>query len=132
MAVRNYRDLIAWQLADELDAEVIRLVSGPTCHDEEYRSEILAASSGMPANIVEGFLRCSPGDFARFLAYSISSQGETEQRLRNGIRRKFFTDDECAKAFLLFRRCTVASVRLKQSQIRRAEELRRRKDQKKE
>jgi four helix bundle protein len=70
-------------------------------------------------NIAEGFLRCSPGDFRRFLDYSLASLGETERRLKNGIARKFFEDSACAPAFRLAKRATMAIIRLKQSQRRK-------------
>ena len=117
MVARNYRELIAWQRGNELESEVIRLVpSSKTCKDFKYQNQIFDACGGVPSNISEGFLRRSPGEFSRFLDFALSCVGEVETRLRHGIKRKFFTEAECAQAFQLCRRCSKATVRLKQSQ----------------
>jgi four helix bundle protein len=117
MVARNYRELIAWQLGNELESEVIRLVTGSeTCNDFKYRSQILDACGGVPSNIAEGFLRRSPGEFSKFLDFAVACIGEVETRLRHGIKRKFFSEAQCANAFRLCRRCFKASIRLKQSQ----------------
>jgi four helix bundle protein len=120
MAVRRPQDLIAWQLADAFKVEVFRLMheSHRGQADLRFKFQLLDAASSVPSNISEGFLRCSPGDFARFLDYAVGSLGETEQRLRDGIQLGYFTADDCQPAFKLARRCLTASVRLKQSQLR--------------
>ena len=120
MVVRRYQDLIAWQLAERFKLEVYGLVLGSAGaqRDLRFTSQILEAARGVPSDITEGFLRCSPGDFARFLDYAIASLGEAEQRLNDGIQLKYFAAEACAEAFRLARRCLTASVRLKQSQKR--------------
>jgi len=118
MGVRRYHDLIAWQLADALHAQIYELVlkSPGARNDLRYKSQILEAADGVDSNIVEGFLRFSPGDFKRFLDYAFSSLGEAERRLRHGIARGYFSEDACGHALRLARRCGPAIVRLKQSQ----------------
>ena len=118
MGVRHYRELFAWQTAVALNSQVVRLVMGsPEARkDLRYRSQILEAGRGVPSSIVEGFLRCNPGDFRRFLDYSISSIGEAEQRLRDGIELGYFSAKDCAEAFRLARLCLTACIRLKNSQ----------------
>jgi four helix bundle protein len=120
MAVRHHRDLIAWQLADQFKSEVIRLVkSNPAAWgDLRYRSQLVASSTSVTANLVEGFRRYSSGEFPRFIDYSLASLGEAEQRLRDGIELGYFKGKDCEAAFLLARRCLTASIRLKQSQRR--------------
>ncbi len=120
MAVRRPQDLIAWQLAEGFKIEVFRLVSGSREAQRElrFKSQILDAASSVTSNITEGFLRRSPGDFARFLDYSLGSLGEAEQRLRDGIQLGYFNASDCQEAFSLARRCLTATVRLKQSQLR--------------
>jgi four helix bundle protein len=112
-----------------LRAEIYRLVFGSAEADSDlkYKHQILEAADGIGVNVEEGFLRCSPGDFCRFLDYALASLGETERRLKNGIRRSYFDEASCRGAFLLARRALTAIVRLKQSQKRRAEEQTRRK-----
>jgi four helix bundle protein len=84
--------------------------------DLRYRSQILEAARGVPSSIVEGFRRCNPGDFRRFLDFSIASIGEAEQRLEDGIELGYFSAADCVEAFRLAKLCMTACIRLKQSQ----------------
>ena len=117
MVARRYQDLIAFQLADEFKREIIRLVQRPQAAlDLRYRSQLVNAATSVAANIVEGFLRHSPGQFAHYLAIAIGSLGEAEVRLRDGILLKHFTEADCALALPFAKRCATATVRLKVSQ----------------
>ena len=118
MVVKRYRDLIAWQMGDAFKKEVFRLVqaSEQATKDFRFRSQLLEAARSVPANIAEGFLRFSPGDFGRFLSISLGSLGEAESRLKDGIQLGYFQESKCAAAFNFGKRCAVATVRLKQSQ----------------
>jgi four helix bundle protein len=118
--VRRYRDLIAWQLGNQFKAEVFRLLkSSPEAWSNlKYRSQLLDSAASVVANLVEGFLRFSPGEFPKFIDYSLGSLGEAEQRLRDGIELGYFEEADCETAFRLARRCLTASIRLKQSQRR--------------
>jgi len=120
MVVRRYQDLIAWQLGERLKLDIFRIVlsSKKAQTDLRFTSQILEAARSVPGNIAEGFLRCSPGDFIRFLDYSIGSIGESERRLHDGSHLNYYAIEECAGAFKLARRCLTACIRLKQSQIR--------------
>jgi four helix bundle protein len=120
MVVRHHRDLIAWQLADQFKKEVFRLLeSSPAARsDFRYRSQLVDSATSVTANLVEGFRRFSPGDFPRFIDYSLASLGEAEQRLRDGIELGYFKEGACEAAFKLARRCLTAAIRLKQSQRR--------------
>jgi four helix bundle protein len=119
MIVRRYQDLIAWQVAEGFKREVFRIVQqAKQPLDVRYRSQLLDAASSVTANIVEGFLRYSPAEFARYSAISLGSLGEAEIRLRDGIRLNYFDESDCALAFRYARRCAVATVRLKRSQRR--------------
>ena len=80
MGVRRYQDLIAWQMAEAFKTEVVGLVheSKGASANLRYRSQLLAAAQNISANVVEGFLRNSPGDFRRFLGMALGSVGEAE------------------------------------------------------
>ncbi len=120
MAVRKYQDLIAWQVGQAFKVEVMRLVqrSEGAQRDFKFRSQLIEATRGVPGNLIEGFLRYAPREFARFLGISIGSLGEAENHLRDGILLGYFIEAECGEAFRLARRCLTASVRLKRSQQR--------------
>ena len=126
--VRRDEDFAAWQLADAFKKEVFRLVRGSrdAQRDFRYRDQLRNAASGISKHITEGFLRFSPLDFARFLDYALGSLGEAERRLGDGVELDYFARDDCRAVFQLARRCSPAIRRLKQSQIRYAEGLRRR------
>jgi len=120
MLVKHYSDLIAWQLADQFKNDVHRLLQNSTeaWNNFRYRSQLLDATASVTANIVEGFLRFSPGEFRKFIDYSVASLGEAETRLKDGIALGYFTAQSCEHAFRLARRCLTACIRLKQSQSR--------------
>ena len=118
--VRRYRELWAWQTGDRFKLQVFGLVrSSPEAfRNFKFRDQLREAARSVPANIAEGYLRCSPGDFMRFLDYALASLGEAELHLRDGIQLEYFAPEACEEAFRLARRCAVATVRLKQSQQR--------------
>jgi len=120
MVVRQYKELFAWQTAEGFKLEVFRLVKDSELAQKDYkfRSQILEAARSVPSNITEGFLRYSPGDFMRFLDYSLASLGEAERRLHDGIQLGYFPASACQDALKLARRCATACVRLKHSQRR--------------
>jgi four helix bundle protein len=124
--VRRDRDFAAWQLADAFKQEVFRLVrhSVDASRDFKYRDQLRNAAAGITKHITEGYLRFSPLDFARFLDYAMGSIGEAERRLRDGVELGYFPEPDSRDAFRFARRCFVATLRLKQSQIRYAERLR--------
>ena len=118
--VKRYRGLWAWQTGDRFKLQVFGLVrsSPEASRDFKFRDQLREAARSVPANIAEGFLRFSPGDLMRFLDYAIASLGEAELHLRDGIQLGYFEPEECEEAFVLARRCTTATIRLKQSQKR--------------
>ncbi len=120
MMVGHYRELIAWQLADQFKIEVIRLVesSPAVSRSYKYRDQLLSAATSVAANLVEGFLRFSPGEFRKFIDYAVASLSEAEIRLKDGIALRYFNEAECELALQLARRCLTASIRLKQSPVR--------------
>jgi four helix bundle protein len=124
--VRRDQDFAAWQLADAFKREVFRLVrqSVDASRDFKYRDQLRDAAGGITKHITEGYLRFSPLDFAHFLDYALGSTGEAERRLRDGIELGYFPEPDCREAFRFAKRCFVATLRLKQSQLRYAEQQR--------
>jgi four helix bundle protein len=124
--VRHYEDFAAWQLAEAFKKEVFRLIreSPAARQDFRYRGQLQDAAGGISKHITEGFLRFSPLDFARFLDYALGSLGEAELRLSDGIELGFFAEVDCRDAFRYAKRCLAATVGLKRSQVRQAENTR--------
>jgi four helix bundle protein len=128
MAARRYRELFAWQLADEFKKKVADIVraSPEASRDFRYRSQLLESSRAAAKDIAEGFMRRSALQFAGFLDYAVGSLAEAEERLIDGIQLDYFRLPECREALVLAKRCTKASIKLKESQIRYAQEQRKR------
>jgi four helix bundle protein len=126
MAIWRYRDLVTWQIADEFRREIVRLVEAGSraSQDFKYRIQILEAARSVPTNIAEGFMRKSPGMFSTFLAYSLGSLVEAEERLLDGIELGYFEAPACQPALHLAKRATVAIIRLRESQSKEAKRRR--------
>ena len=91
-SVSRYEDLIAWQLAYELQREVFALTeTGSAAKDFKFRDQIRDSSSSATRNIAEGFGRYGPAEFARFLNIARGSLTETHNSLRDGRDRGYFT-----------------------------------------
>ena len=114
MVVDRFEDLDAWQVADELRIEVYALTAtGPASKDFKFCNQIRDAASSATRNISEGFGRFYPGDFARFMDFSIASVMEIQDCLRDGVLRQYFTDDMIRKAQSLSVRSLQVSKGLK-------------------
>jgi four helix bundle protein len=112
MAVLN--DLVIYQRADQLRAEVIRLTGLPSAAKEfKLRDQLRSAAGSVVANIAEGYGRAQHNDFARFLDIASGSLRETEEWVRDGIARRVWTTAESEPAIRLCIRLTPALQRLK-------------------
>ena len=104
---KNHRELIVWQVADELRMEVYQLTArSPASRDFKFCDQLRDAVSGIPSNIAEGFRRKSSTDYARFITYAFSGMDETEERLADGVKRGHWAKDELTMANRLLRRLT--------------------------
>ncbi len=90
MGVRRFEDLIAWQLAYELQREVFAFTAtGPASRDFKYRDQIRESSRSATRNTAEGFGRYRPTEFARFLQIAAGSLHETKNHLLDGRDRGY-------------------------------------------
>ncbi len=80
--VERFEDLIAWQKARELTAEIYRVTNqGEFARDFGLRNQIRDASVSIMSNIAEGFERFKPKEFHYFLSVAKSSCGEARSQL---------------------------------------------------
>lgn len=96
----SYRDLVAWQKAVDLVAEVYRITrSFPK--DEIYglTSQLRRAAVSIPSNIAEGQGRLSKGEFRQFLGQARGSVLEVETQAIIA-RRLGFLEDAAAENVL--------------------------------
>lgn len=88
----DFRGLIVWQLAEELQTEILKLIDVPKWRvDFELRDETDKTASQIKRNIAEGFRRGTHADFARFLEYSFSSLGELRALFDEAQKKSYAT-----------------------------------------
>jgi four helix bundle protein len=95
MAVRNYRELIAWQKAMDLVVLVYK-ASARFPREEVYAltSQLRRAVVAIPSNIAEGQGRRSTREFLNFLSIAHGSLREVETQVIIAQRLKYLCDTE--------------------------------------
>ena len=110
MIAKKYEDLEVWQLANDLKIEVYALVKdGPASRDFEFRNQIRDSAASATKNIAEGFGRFRPKVFVTFMEYAVGSLMETQESLKDGVDRGYFTPERVAPAQKLAVRAIQAS-----------------------
>ena len=113
MIARRFEDLIAWQLAFELQQEVFPFTAiGSVWHDDKYREQIRDSSASATRNTAEGFGRFRPRDFARFLEIAHGSLDETKSHLHDGHHRQYLFTVKYEELLRLNYRALAANTRL--------------------
>jgi four helix bundle protein len=113
MAAKRYEELICWQLAHELHLEVLAFTAIlPASRDWKYCGQIRDSSSSGPSNIVEGFGRFRPREFARFLDFARASLLETDNHLKDGRARGYLDTPLFDRLTLLAHRAVGATTKL--------------------
>jgi len=85
VGARRVEDLVAWQLAYQLQREVLAFTAvGPAAADRKFCDQIRDSARSAARNTAEGFGRFSPREFARFLRIAAGSLLETTHHLRDG------------------------------------------------
>jgi len=113
VGVRRYRDLVAFQLADELKREVYALVEGSGAReDRRFCDQIRDAAASAPRNLAEGFGCYRHPEFARYARIAKSSLLETHQHLSDGADRRHWPPGEAARVQVLADRAIGAVIRL--------------------
>ena len=126
MGVRDFRELVCWQLSYELKCEVLAFIeNGPASEDFKYRDQIKDSASSAPRNIAEGFGRFRPGDFARFLEIARASLIETRNHLIDGRDRGYLANPLYSRLQNLARAASNSTTTLMLTKKREAERLKR-------
>ena len=95
MAVKSYRDLIAWQKAIDLVTEVYACTQ-TFPREETYGlvSQLRRAAVSVPSNIAEGHARQSTGEFRQFLGHALGSLVEIETQILISQRLGFVGEEK--------------------------------------
>ncbi len=103
MGARHFKELVAWQLSNQLKLEIYRMTDRPGVkRDWQFCRRIRKSSSGVPSNIAEGFGRHSHREFARFVEISRGSLLETGNHLGDACDRRHIDDKELAPLLVLW------------------------------
>lgn len=98
MAVKCYRDLIAWQKAMEFVTMTYRLTT--TFPREEIyglTAQLRRAAVSIPSNIAEGQGRQSTRDFLHFLVVARGSLNEAQTQILIAQRLQYLTDERSSE-----------------------------------
>jgi four helix bundle protein len=113
--VHNYKELMAWQLADEMQALVHRAVSRPAFDRRwDLRRQLVRAAESPCANLAEGFARYHPREFARFVRIAKGSLTEVLEHVRTAQRLSLLPSAEANEIAKLAHRALGAATRLAQ------------------
>ena len=87
MSIKSYRDLIAWQKAMSLCADIYKTTAGFPKH-EIYGlvQQLRRAAVSVPSNIAEGWGRACRADYIRFLRTARGSLFELETQMLLALR----------------------------------------------
>lgn len=95
MAVKSYRDLIAWQKAMDLVVAVYRATEAfPACEQFGLTNQMRRAATSVPSNIAEGQGRATTKDYVHFLHIVRGSLQELETQLQLAQRLSFASESE--------------------------------------
>lgn len=92
---RDFRQLVAWQLARQLKvlAEEICNRPGPA-RDFKYRDQLRDSAASGPRNIAEGFGRFRHKEFAQFVRIAKASEVEVLNHFVDGVDRGYILQQE--------------------------------------
>ena len=102
MPVRGYRDLVVWERAVDLVAEIYRLTARfPREEQFGLTAQIRRASVSVAANIAEGSGRATSRDLMNFLSITRGSLQEAESLVFVAQRLGFVSAADCIEALRL-------------------------------
>ncbi len=114
MVAKDFTELLAWQLADELDRFMGDVVRRPClARDFDFCRQAKDAAESAPRNIAEGFGRFAPKEFAQFLRIAIGSEYETRNHILKAAAVGAISGAERDAAVRLTRRALTAAIRLR-------------------
>ena len=102
----GYKNLLAWQIADQLAQEVYKTtLQFPKEEIYGLTSQIRRASISIPLNIIEGYSRNNKNEFRQFLRIALGSLAETGYLLEFSFIQKYLSLEEFDQLRKLKNRC---------------------------
>ncbi len=102
----GYKNLLTWQLADELAKEIYKTTSRfPKREIYGLTSQLRRASISIPLNIIEGYSRNNKNEFRQFLRIALGSLAETGYLLEFSFIQKYLSSEEFDQLRKLKNRC---------------------------
>jgi four helix bundle protein len=98
----GYKNLLAWQAADELATRVHHIVTRFEPRYYKLTNQMLGSASSVKANIAEGYCRNALGDYIRFCEIARGSLGELGSQLQDSERWGLVRGDELERIIRLF------------------------------
>ncbi len=95
MTIQKFEDIIAWQKAQDLAAEIYRYFG--SIKDFGFRDQICRAAISISNNIAEGFDRGTNKEFSLFLSYARASSSEIKSMLYLAERLCYVTTAEAER-----------------------------------
>jgi four helix bundle protein len=92
----GFRNLIAWQKADDLASAVFRAVRRLPASEGWLRDQMVRCAVSVAANIAEGHGRGTQGEFLRFIDISRGSLAELEYFIHFVSKEGLLAADLCA------------------------------------
>lgn len=94
--LHSFEEIIAWQKARELNAEIYRITNNNEIFTRDYglRDQMRRSSISISSNIAEGFERETTKGFIRFLYIAKASAGEFRSQLYLASDLKYISDYE--------------------------------------
>ena len=112
-AVQDVKELVAWQLADELRIRSLEFATRPGVREHvRYRDRLADAAALGPHLIAEGFERVEPKEFARRVRAARTAEQTLLALFGEGRRRGLLTERECGECVFLARRAVAAATAL--------------------
>jgi four helix bundle protein len=92
---QHYKDLIVWQKAMDLVAEVYRVTEGfPKREVYSLTDQVRRAAVSVPSNVAEGQAHFNKGEFLHFLRHATGSLAELETQLLIAERLQYASPRE--------------------------------------
>lgn len=98
----GYKNLLAWQAADELAAKVHKTVTKFNRRYYKLTNQMLGSASSVKANIAEGYCRNALGDYIRFSEIARGSLGELGSQIQDCERWNLVQEHELKELLKIF------------------------------